>query len=817
MSQLPIESVMHELLSSVRTRSQVILKAAPGAGKSTHFPLQLLRENVVDGKIIMLEPRRLAARNIARYLAQQLGEKVGQQVGYRVRGETQIGPETKLEIVTEGILTRMVQSDPELDGVSLLIFDEFHERSIHADTALAFSLEIQDALREDLKLVVMSATLDQRALRQLMPDAAYIESQGRSFPVEYRYQPLKPNERLEEVMAKQIASLMSKESGSVLAFLPGVAAIKRVADRMSDLPDNVEVCPLYGQLGFDQQQAAIQPAKNGKRKVVLATNIAETSITIEGIRLVVDAGLERVAKFDLKSGVTKLEQSRIAQSSAVQRAGRAGRIEPGICLRLYSESQLNQQPEVPQAEILHSDLAALALELAQWGAANAAELKWLDVPPQNSLNQSRRLLNKLGLLDDKYQLTEHGRLTNELGVEPRIAAMLVHTELQVWKNTASAVASLLEEPEHNVLDFMHSVDRFKRGVHSKQKVAQQRGQVLARKLSINFSLEAIDESLVAVILATAFPDRIGQRRKSQTGKFLLANGHGAEMADDERLATAEYLVVADLMRSYSDSSRIFLAAELDIVAIEKWLPQLIVAKESVDWDERKGRLIAEHQRHLGRLVIERCPLPEPDKQKMTEALLNCVRRKGLDILNWSDRSKDTLERIRCAAEWLPEHQWPGVSDAELLENLETWLEPYLVGVSSIKALAKVDLEPALMAYIAWPLNQEIDQWLPTHYVVPTGSKKKIRYQQGQEPVLSVRMQEMFGEQRSPNIADGRKTLVMELLSPAQRPLQVTGDLASFWSGAYKDVQKEMKGRYPKHVWPDDPANHMATTKTKRQL
>ena len=355
---------MHELLSSVRTRYQVILKAAPGAGKSTSFPLQLLRENVVEGKIIMLEPRRLAARIIARYLAQQLGENVGQQVGYRVRGETKVGPDTKLEIVTEGIMTRMIQSDPELDGISLLIFDEFHERSIHADTALAFSLEIQEAFREDLKLVVMSATLDQRALSQLMPDATYIESQGRSFPVEYRYQPLKPNERLEEMMAKQIASLLSKESGSVLAFLPGVAAIKRVAERMSELPDNVEVCPLYGQLSFAQQQAAIQPAPNGKRKVVLATNIAETSLTIEGIRLVVDAGLERVAKFDLKSGVTKLDQSRIAQSSAEQRAGRAGRIEPGICLRLYSESQLNQQPEVPSAEILHSDLAALTLELS---------------------------------------------------------------------------------------------------------------------------------------------------------------------------------------------------------------------------------------------------------------------------------------------------------------------------------------------------------------------------------------------------------------------------------------------------------------------
>ncbi|WP_333002537.1 ATP-dependent helicase HrpB [Vibrio coralliilyticus] len=817
MSQLPIESVMHELLSSVRTRSQVILKAAPGAGKSTYFPLQLLRENVVEGKIIMLEPRRLAARNIARYLAQQLGENVGQQVGYRVRGETKVGPDTKLEIVTEGIMTRMIQSDPELDGISLLIFDEFHERSIHADTALAFSLEIQEAFREDLKLVAMSATLDQRALSQLMPDATYIESQGRSFPVEYRYQPLKPNERLEEVMANQIASLLSKESGSVLAFLPGVAAIKRVAERMSELPDNVEVCPLYGQLSFAQQQTAIQPAPNGKRKVVLATNIAETSLTIEGIRLVVDAGLERVAKFDLKSGVTKLDQSRIAQSSAEQRAGRAGRIEPGICLRLYSESQLNQQPEVPSAEILHSDLAALTLELAQWGAADATELKWLDVPPQSSLNQSRRLLNKLGLLDDKHQLTEHGRLASEFGVEPRIAAMLMHSEQQRWKNTASAVAALIEEPERNVLDFMHSIGRFKRGLHSKQKIVLQRGQALARKLSVNFSLQDVDEFLVAVILATAFPDRIGQLRKGQAGKFLLANGHGAEMADDERLATAEYLVVADLMRSHSDASRVFLASELDITAIEKWLPHLIEEKESVDWDDNKGRLIAEHQRNLGRLVIERRPLPEPDKQKITQALLNCVRRKGLGVLNWSTSSLETLERIRCAAEWLPEHQWPGVSDAELLDNLEQWLEPYLVGVSSLKALAKVDLEPALMAYIAWPLSQEIDQWLPTHYIVPTGSKKKIRYQFGQEPVLSVRMQEMFGEQRSPHIADGRKTLVVELLSPAQRPLQVTRDLASFWAGAYKEVQKEMKGRYPKHVWPDDPANHMATTKTKRQL
>ncbi|MCG9678210.1 ATP-dependent helicase HrpB [Vibrio sp. Isolate24] len=817
MSQLPIESVMPELLSAVRDSTQVILKAAPGAGKSTYFPLQLLRNNVVEGKIIMLEPRRLAARNIARYLAQQLGESVGQQVGYRVRGETKVSPETKLEIVTEGIMTRMIQSDPELNGVSLLIFDEFHERSIHADTALAFSLEIQEALREDLKLVVMSATLDERALGRLMPEASYIESQGRSFPVEYRYHPLRPNERFEDAMVKHISMLLHSESGSLLAFLPGVAAIKRIEERLTALPDEVEVCPLYGQLGFTQQQAAIQPAASGKRKVVLATNIAETSLTIEGIRLVVDAGLERTAKFDIKSGITRLEQVRIAQSSAEQRAGRAGRVEPGICLRLYSEGQLNQQPEVPQAEILYSDLAALSLELAQWGTVDSAELNWLDEPPVSGLSQSRSLLHKLGLLDTNHKLTERGRLASELSVEPRIAAMLTHSAQQDWANTAAAVAALLEEPERHILDFLQSIDRLKRGQHSKQKMVFQRAQTLARKLSVNFSLASVDEALVTAALAIAFPDRIGQLRTGQAGKFLLANGHGAEMADDERLSSSEYIVAIELMRSHSEASKVFSAVELDLLAVESWLSSLIDDKENVDWDENKGRLIAEQHRTIGRLVISRRSLPEPDKQKMTQALLNYVRRKGLDALNWSEKSKETLERIRCAAEWLPEQQWPGVSDVELLDNLEQWLEPYLVGVTSLKALAKVDLEPALQAYIAWPLNQEIEQWLPTHYVVPTGSKKKIRYQQGQEPVLSVRMQEMFGEQTSPHIADGRKTLVMELLSPAQRPLQVTRDLASFWAGAYKEVQKEMKGRYPKHVWPDDPANHVATTKTKRQM
>ncbi|NOH80294.1 ATP-dependent helicase HrpB [Vibrio sp. RE86] len=815
MSQLPIQGVMPELLSGVREYSQLILKAAPGAGKSTYFPLQLLLEKIVSGKIIMLEPRRLAARNIARYLAQQLGESVGQRVGYRVRGENKTSAQTQLEVVTEGVLTRMIQSDPELSGIDLVIFDEFHERSIHADTALAFCLEIQEALRDDLKLVVMSATLDQEALGKLLTEAKYVESQGRSFPVEHRYIATKANEYLEDQMAKQIGSLMANEPGSLLAFLPGVAAIKRVEERLHQLPSDVQICPLYGQLDFAQQQAAIQPSETGKRKVVLATNIAETSLTIEGIRMVVDSGLERVAKFDLRSGVTRLEQVKIAQSSAEQRAGRAGRTEPGICVRLYSESQLAQQPYVPAPEILHTDLANLVLELAQWGAQKPEELSWLDVPPTAAIAQAKSLLMQLGLLDNTGQLTEAGHQAGELGLDPRSAAMLAKADQH--QATALAVIALLEDPERNTLDFLHSVHRLKLGKHHKQKVVLNRAKSLANRLSCSFELSQVDESEVASLLACAFPDRIAQARHNQLGRFVLANGHGADIQDTERLASSDYLVVLDLMRSKSDSSMVFSAVELDINQLQSQSPSLFSEYELVDWDEQKGRLVAEKQIKTGRLIIERRLLPEPPREKMTEALLNFIRRKGLSVLNWTAHSTELLERIRCGCEWLPDQAWPEFDDASLLEHLDKWLESYLNGVHSVKALSKIDIEAALLAYLGWPLNQEIEKWLPTHYQVPTGSKKKIRYQQGQEPVLSVRMQEVFGEQSSPVIALGRKRLVLELLSPAQRPLQVTRDLASFWAGAYKEVQKEMKGRYPKHVWPDDPANHVATTKTKRQL
>ncbi|EGR0902368.1 TPA: ATP-dependent helicase HrpB [Vibrio parahaemolyticus] len=819
MSQLPIEAVMPQLLTAVKHQHQVILKAAPGAGKSTYFPLQLIQNQVVTGKVIMLEPRRLAARNIARYLADQLGEQVGQRVGYRVRGETKVSASTQLEIVTEGVMTRMIQNDPELDGVDLLIFDEFHERSIHADTALALSLEVQEALRDDLKLVVMSATLDQEALQSLLPEACYIESEGRSFAVETRYVPLTANDHLSTVMAKNIESLMNKESGSLLAFLPGVAAIKQVQERLSHLPDDVEVCPLYGQLSFTEQQKAISPAEKGKRKVVLATNIAETSLTIEGIRLVVDSGLERVARFDLKNGLTRLEQTRIAQSSAIQRAGRAGRIEEGICVRLYSESQLKQQPQVPQPEILHSDLASLVMELAFWGTTDIHELKWLDIPSAAALQQAKQLLFSLGLITEQGQLTAEGKQAHDLGVEPRAAAMLIKSQSHSDKmvNVALAAVALIEEPERNVTNIAHSLHRWLSGSHPKKSLLLKRAQSLAHKLDTTFSLREVDEDALPLVLSLAFPDRIAQQRANQFGRFALANGHGAECRPDDMLGGCEYLVAIDLMRSHSNSSQIHLACELDVNILQTTFDSLFSTKEVVDWDEKKGRLVAEKQRKLGQLVIERVSLPNPGKEKMTQALLTYVRRQGLSSLNWTPAAESLLERIRCAVDWLPEQAWPMFDEASLLDSLEEWLEPYMTSVASVKDLSKINLVEALNARLGWPLNQHLDEWLPEHYQLPTGTKKRIRYQHGHEPVLSVRMQEVFGESTSPTVAIGRKRLVLELLSPAQRPLQVTSDLAAFWNGSYKDVQKEMKGRYPKHVWPDDPANHVATTKTKRQL
>ncbi len=824
LSQLPIEAVIPQLLSGLKSHHQLILQAAPGAGKSTVFPLALLNSGLIIGKILLLEPRRLAAKSIASFIAKQLGESVGERVGYRIKGETKVSSATQLEIVTEGILTRMIQSDPELTGIDLVIFDEFHERSLHADLALALTLEVQGALRDDLKMVIMSATLDTQALTHLLPEALLIECEGRSYPVDIRYAPLRANEDLTAKLAQQVIQLLHNESGSILVFLPGVAAIKRLEERLNQVLaeefSTVDVCPLYGQLSFALQQQAIAPATAGRRKVVLATNVAETSLTIDGIRVVVDSGLERNARFDPASGVTRLEQSRIAQSSAQQRAGRAGRLEPGSCVRVYSESQFNQQAKVSTAEILHSDLANLAFELANWGVQQADELSWLDLPPAALLTQARQLLISLHLIDENYALTPLGKRAYALGIDARLASMLIQAQQMAgdWINSAIACAALIDERDLQQVDMAMALHLWQQNKHSKNALLTQRARVLATKLQHRFMLQQVDSDTLALCAALAFPDRIAQRRSGQLSQeFKLANGHGSQLREDYLFTQANYLVVIDLMRHQQAQSQILCAAALDEKQLLALLPSLVSVEEYVDWDEKRGRLIAEKLTHCGQLVLKSKPLPAPDEEKMTQALLNYVRRQGLAVLNLQQDSLEWLERVRCAIAWLPDEAWPAMDEQSLLANLENWLLPYMNGVRSVKGLQAVPMKQALSAYLGWSLNQQLDEWLPESQLLPTGSRKRIRYQLGHEPVLSVRIQEVFGEQDSPLIAQGKKRLVLELLSPAQRPIQVTQELAAFWAGSYKEVQKEMKGRYPKHVWPDDPANHIATTKTKRHF
>lgn len=830
LSQLPIDEVLATLFTALTCHTQVILKAPPGAGKSTRLPLALLDKAVIQGRIIMLEPRRLAARNIAGYLAQQLGERVGQTVGLRVRGETKVSAQTRLEIVTEGVMTRMLQHDPELAGIGLIIFDEFHERSIHADTALALAIEVQQALRDDLQLLVMSATLDHTALAQLLPDAAYVESQGRCFPVEYRYQHVNDPRDVIDHMAVAISQLLTQESGSVLAFLPGVGEIKRLAQalaaRLPATATNINICPLYGQLPIEQQQQAINPAPAGQRKVVLATNIAETSLTIEGIRLVVDSGFERIALWEPKTGISRLQQVRIAQSSAEQRAGRAGRLEAGICLRMYSEELLQRQPATPQPEILRSDLTALAMDLVQWGCHDPQDLQWLDIPPAIALQQARQLLQQLGAIDERGQQTLRGQLMQTVGADPRHGAMLAFAKQISYQQadpsiltTAAMLVALLEDPPRGIdnpdLAFqLHLLETKK--LPKSHAYIQRVQQHLATLGAAKNSVLRVNNHWAAIVLAVGYPDRIAQSR-TDDGRYQLANGQGVMLDGSQGLANQPLLVVADVVKTRQGDSRIFSAIGADLSGLQQALPLLFSECEWLDWDDKKGRLSAEHRVYCGKLIVARSLAATPDPALASEALLNAVKRKGLAVLNWTPAATMLLIRGRCGCEWLPEVNFPALDEASLLANAERWLLPYLNGITTLKGLQRVNLVAALEAYLGWNKKQQLDQLLPIHYQVPTGSKITIRYQQQQQPVLAVKLQEMFGEPTTPTIANGKVALVLELLSPAQRPLQITQDLAGFWQGSYKDVQKEMKGRYPKHPWPDDPANHLPTRKIKKYL
>ncbi|MCX8957781.1 ATP-dependent helicase HrpB [Erwinia psidii] len=808
MSALPVSEILSELLSALQRSPQVLLAAPPGAGKSTWLPLHLLQQGDFPGKILLLEPRRLAARNVAQRLAEQLGESPGKTVGYRMRSESRSGPLTRLEVVTEGILTRMLQQDPMLEGVSLVILDEFHERSLQADLALALLLDVQDGLRDDLKILLMSATLDNPRLQTLLPDAPTVCSEGRAFPVERRYVSLPASLRFDEAVARQVSQLLRDESGSLLLFLPGVGEIQRVqAHLMTLVASHIDLCPLYGALPLAEQRKAILPAPAGRQKVVLATNIAETSLTIEGIRLVVDSALERVALFDPRSGLTRLQTQRVSQASMTQRAGRAGRLEPGLCVHLIAREQAERAASHADAEILNSDLAALWLDLLQWGCHEVTQLRWLDLPPARHLDSARQLLMQLGATDASGKLTVKGRRMAVLGSEPRFSAMLADaagdTELA---GTAALLVAILEEPARSSVDLRDSF-------HRRQPGWQQRAGQLLRRLGM--AEGDADSTLIAPLLARAFPDRIARRRGAE-GRYQLANGSGASLNVDEALTRYEWLIAPGLLQgSAQPDARILQAAPLDIEALIRQQPERVTLHTDVEWDEQRGTLRAWRRQQIGELVLTSQPLSKPDEDELHPAMLRWVRLKGLSVLNWTPQAEQLRLRMVCAARWLPEENWPAAGENDLLASLESWLLPAMRGVRDARGLKQIDVAAALLPLLTWSCRQQLDTLLPTHYTVPSGNRLPVRYDEEKPPVLAVRLQEMFGEAQNPCVAGGRLALVLELLSPAQRPVQITRDLAAFWQGAYPEVRKEMKGRYPKHLWPDDPANAQPTRRTKK--
>ncbi|UYP72738.1 ATP-dependent helicase HrpB [Pantoea dispersa] len=808
-SELPVSEVLPALLAALAQSPQVLLAAPTGAGKSTWLPLQLLQQAQLPGQIIMLEPRRLAARNVAQRLAEQLGEQPGGTVGYRLRGENCSSAATRLLVVTEGILTRMLQRDPLLEGVSLVILDEFHERSLQADLALALLLDVQQGLRDDLKILLMSATLDNQQLRTLLPDAPFIASQGRSFPVIRRYASLNPQQRFEEAVAREVAQLLRDEPGSLLLFLPGVAEIERVKRELaSRVSDEVDLSPLYGALSLEAQRRAILPAAPGRRKVVLATNIAETSLTIEGIRLVVDSALERAAQFDVRSGVTRLLTQRISQASMTQRAGRAGRLAPGICLHLLPQEQALRAAAQSEPEILTSDLASLQLDLLQWGCQDAAQLQWLDSPPARSLQAARQQLQRLGALDSEGRLSARGRKMAQLGSDPRLTAMLCAAgdDVHAIASAALLVAILEDPPRSGSVDLRDALNQpqpqwLRRARHWQQRLNAGQGRV--------------DADRFPALLAAGFADRLAQRR-GHSARYQLANGIGAMLDEHDGLSRYEWLIAPSLLQGASSAdARMLLALPVEMDVLRQQCPQLVEQRTDVDWDDDKGTLRAWKRDAIGALILRAQPQARPEPEILHPAMLRWIREKGLAVLGWTPEAEQLRVRLQCAAQWLPEEAWPTLDDDTLLASLEHWLLPEMGKVRDLKGLQSVNLVSALLHLLTWSQRQRLDTVLPTHYTVPTGSRLPIRYDAEKPPALAVRMQEMFGEAQNPAVADGRVPLVLELLSPAHRPLQITRDLAAFWRGAYPEVQKEMKGRYPKHPWPDDPASALPTRRTKK--
>lgn len=807
---LPIHQVLGELKAALEDNSSAVLVAPPGAGKTTVVPLALLDAPWrKDGRIIVLEPRRLAARAAAARMASTLGEGVGETVGFRVRMQSKVSARTRIEVVTEGVFTRMILDDPTLDGVAAVLFDEFHERSLDADLGLAFATESQSLLRDDLRLLVMSATLDGAAVARLLDGAPVVESQGRMFPVDTRYLGRDPAARIEDQVFRAIGRALAEESGSLLVFLPGQGEIRRVeallAERLRD--PSVILAPLYGAMDVRDQDRAIAPPSAGSRKVVLATSIAETSLTIEGVRVVIDAGLARVPRFDPASGLTRLETVRVSLAAADQRRGRAGRTEPGVCYRLWDEPETRALLPFARPEILESDLSRLALDLARWGAKEASDLAFLDPPPAGAMAEARALLTRLEALDGEGILTPHGRAIAAMPMPPRLAHMVARgAEAGAGLRAAQAAAILTERGlGGNDVDLRRRLELLARDSSPRAKDARTMAERWAKAGGASRGGPALDDGL---LLAEAFPERIAKAR-GKPGEYQLVTGRGVYLDPTDALAREPWLAVGELGGG-SARDRILLAAPLDQDRLLEVFAARIETEDRMDPDA-KGRIRARRVTRLGKLVLAERLIEAPDPAMIASALLNSVRDEGLAVVPLGERSRRLRARIGFLRASDPE-AWPDLSDAPLIERLDEWLAPLLAGRTSLQGLADADLEAALKAVLPWDQQRRLDALAPERWTAPTGSTFAVDYAAEGGPRIDVRVQELFGLGEHPVVAGAPLTLA--LLSPAHRPIQVTKDLPGFWRGSWKDVRSDMRGRYPRHVWPEDPASAAPTTRAK---
>ncbi|MWJ26661.1 ATP-dependent helicase HrpB [Halomonas sp. ZH2S] len=814
-TELPIESRLEAVCDALARHNRALLVAQPGAGKTTRVPLALLQQPWCQGsKLLLLEPRRVAARLAAGFMADMLGETLGETVGYRMRGESRVGPNTRLEVVTQGVLTRVLQDDPMLEGVAGILFDEFHERSLDADLGLALTLDVQQGLREDLRLLVMSATLDVEALRQVLgADTPLIDCPGRQYPVSTHYRPLNQRKELAAQQAEVVEEALATSGGDVLVILPGVAEIHRLERELQRRQPEVPLKPLHGRLPLSEQRDALMPVVG--QRVVLATAIAESSVTVNGVKAVVDAGLERVPVFQARSGLTRLETRRVNRASADQRRGRAGRQGSGWCFRLWAE----EQPLVAHAEpeMRQSDLAPLAFELARWGVAQPEQLSWVTPPAKGVLEAGRDLLKRLGVLDDKHQLTQLGRRCARWPVHPRLAVMLERAGQFDAQPLACALAALLEGGDRQrEPDLAKAVQQRLNELRDYQWQSDYRQwQRDAKRLArlAGCALEVTNVTAMGALLALAYPERIAQRL--EPGRFRLAGGGLASLAVEHPLAHAAFLVAVELDGDPSQA-RIFKAAALEQQRLEALYPEARHWQTRLEWSATQGRLLGEEVQALGAVILARRPLSKLPAEAIRSALLEALRRRGTLVLD--ERSQQLLGRMALLRREQGD-QWPDWSQAALLETLEDWLSPRLDGISRLDAVDRLPLATFLLESLPWSLRTRMEELVPDRLAVPSGSQVRLDYtacSEGNDPVLAVKLQEVFGWQSSPCVVQGRVGVVLHLLSPARRPLQVTRDLASFWSNGYVEVRKEMRGRYPKHPWPADPLNAPASARTKRR-